>query len=149
GGLHAVSGLVTYYAGGQGDELKLYDNANPLFFNYTITDTSVTRDSAFFFGGVNYSGVSHITLAASDGPNTVTVSTSNLLTVDMLGNGGNDHFFIGNGILGPVFFFFKQKTAYEITFDDHLNPANAAWLLEPNNVWVAGRVFNTNGFETV
>jgi hypothetical protein len=152
GSVDAVAGLVTYNAGAasEGNTLNLDDDTTPLFYNYAVSNTSITHVNPLVFGGVDYSGVAAISLECSQGPNVVRVTASDPASVLINGNGGNDDFVIGDGVLATAFFGDGgEGGSDDITFDDHLNPANLNWFLEPNNVWAGSRIYNTNGFENV
>lgn len=155
GGLHAVSGLVTYHAGAieEGNTLNLDDGANPFFVDYQITDSSVTRTDPFFFGGVNFSGVNNFSLEATDGPNNVTLTAASVNTTIIHGNGGGDTFVIGGGQVGfhPASVFDGGEGVDAITFDDRSTSANSTWIVESGFVSFFGGVFavSTQAVESV
>ncbi|MCA9259127.1 MAG: hypothetical protein KDA61_08005, partial [Planctomycetales bacterium] len=161
GGLHAVSGLVTFNGGaqGEGNRINLWDGANAFFLDYTITDSSIVRDEPFFFGGVNFSNVGAVFLDATQGPNRVYVSSSTLSSVIVNGNDGNDEVVIGNGSnLASGIGQFTGNGGLgidKITLDDSQSTHNLPWAVlgdassDPRTVYLGLRAYDTEGFESV
>ncbi len=156
GGLHAVSGLVTFDAGG--GKIKLDDSGNPLFVDYSISDTAITRDTPFFFGGVNYSGVSSIELDASQGPNTVNIDSTTINTAIVNGNGGDDNFIIGNGnnLSGGIGLFTGNggDGVDTLTLNDSFSTHNLPWAVlgngtfDPQTIYLGLQAYDLEGYES-
>ena len=159
GGLHAVSGLVTYNAGAlsEGNVINLYDGANPFFVDYLISETSITRSDPFFFGGVNYSGVRTFSLDATQGPNTVTISASSINSATVTGNGGDDTFVIGNGnnLAGGIGLFTGNggEGFDRLTLNDSLSTHDLPWAVlgngtfDPQTIYLGLQAYDLEGYE--
>ncbi|MGE3638446.1 MAG: beta strand repeat-containing protein, partial [Pirellulales bacterium] len=159
GGLHAVSGLVTFNAGGlgEGNRINLYDAANSFFVDYLVGETSITRDDPFFFGGVNYSGVGAVFLDATQGPNQVTINASSISSAIVNGNGGDDTFVIGNGnnLAGGIGLFTGSggEGFDTLTLNDSLSTHDLPWAVlgngtfDPQTIYLGLQAYDLEGYE--
>lgn len=159
GGLHAVSGLVTYNAGAlsEGNSIHLFDGANPFFVDYVVSETSITRSDPFFFGGVNYSGVGAFSLDATQGPNAVTISSSSISSATVNGNGGDDNFIIGNGnnLAGGIGLFTGNggEGIDTLTLNDSLSTHDLPWAVlgngtfDPQTIYLGLQAYDLEGYE--
>jgi hypothetical protein len=79
--------------------------------SYTVTSTSIARTAAPggpAFGGISFGTVENVTLDASHGANSITVSATDVgVTTNIIGESGNDQITVGTGsfdtLLGPVY----------------------------------------------
>jgi hypothetical protein len=137
--------------GGLNDRLIINDQAPSYSLDYDVATTFVRRTglSTRDFG---YTGTEEIIINAGNGADSVIVRNAVSPIVRAFGNGGNDNFTRGDGLLSASSGaqFDGGPGVDQITFDDRNNPGNIIFDCREGEVIYGGIIIQqTTGFESV
>lgn len=148
----SISATMTFNGGtGINDRIIFNDQAPSYNIDYDIRPTFINR-VGFSNYNVNYSATDRITINGGGGADSVIVRNTVAPTVEAFGNGGNDTFTRGDGIItaSSVANFNGGPGVDQITFDDHLNTGNIIFDCRQNEIFYGGLITQiTTGFESV
>lgn len=148
----SVQANMTFNGEGGTDDRIVYNDQAPSYnIDYDVRPTFVNR-VGIGNRNVTYSQTDRIVINCGSGADSVIVRNAVTPIVEAFGNGGNDNFTRGDGIItaSSVATFNGGPGVDQITFDDHLNAGNIIFDCRQNEIFYGGLITQvTTGFESV